>query len=353
MKQRRSILVACLLVLSAGPALAQSDWSRQAVPSYNPAHLMRGLHTHWTAPRAAELAAQARALVPAVQQLCDMPASGDALRAARTQWRATVTAWERLSAVAVGPLVERRSLRQIDFTPTRPALIERAIAAAPQDAAAMERIGTPAKGLPALEWLLWVKPAVLKPAGSAACRYAVQVAAEIEREAAALKQAFDALAERPLDDWSDELAVAGMNEVVNQWVGGIDRLRWAQMEKPLRSGAMGDLPRAASGSTTTSWATHWQAVRVLAVFQGEAAPQPGAGLVPIETYLRGRGLNPLADRLVQATKRVDARLAAATPTAKAKVVDTARELAALKRLAEAELASALQVSIGFSDADGD
>jgi uncharacterized protein len=47
----------------------------------------------------------------------------------------------------------------------------------------MELIGTPAKGLPALEWLLWVKP--IQPA-SAECRYAVQVAAEIQREAQAL-----------------------------------------------------------------------------------------------------------------------------------------------------------------------
>ncbi len=36
-----------------------------------------------------------------------------------------------------------------------------------------------------------------------------------------------------------------------------------------------------------------------------------------------------------------------------RVLQAAKELSALKRLAEAEVAPALQVSIGFSDADGD
>ena len=38
---------------------------------------------------------------------------------------------------------------------------------------------------------------------------------------------------------------------------------------------------------------------------------------------------------------------------KAAIQKTARDLAALKFLAESEVAPALQVSIGFSDADGD
>ena len=38
---------------------------------------------------------------------------------------------------------------------------------------------------------------------------------------------------------------------------------------------------------------------------------------------------------------------------KASIQQTAKDLAALKFLAESEVAPALQVSIGFSDADGD
>nr|HRL98503.1 hypothetical protein [Acidovorax sp.] len=79
-------------------------------------------------------------------------------------------------------------------------------------------------------------------------------------------------------------------------------------------------------------------------------------LVPLETYLRGKGLNPLADKLRRATDTVDASMARVQKNGernKATIQQTAKDLAALKFLAESEVAPALQVSIGFSDADGD
>lgn len=344
---------ASMVVSSAG---AQSNWSTVPVPVYDPSDFARGLYQHGAAPRAAELHQQAGALARSVRALCNAPGpANDAMAAARAQWWQAVTAWERLSAVAVGPVIERRSGRQIDFTPTRPALIDKAIAAAPSGPRAMERVGTPAKGFPALEWLLWVRPAA--PA-TPACGYAVEVAADIERETQALTAGFDAAAGRAGAGAAvdEAAAVSAMNEAINQWVGAIERLRWAQMEKPLKSGRPGDWPRAASGHTAASWAAHWQAVKGLTVFEGDRAPAPGSGLVPIETYLRGRGLNPLADRLVQAARRVDARidtLAAQRQPQAAAVSAAAMALGDLKRLAESEVAPALDVRIGFSDADGD
>lgn len=292
-RPKRRVLLGCLLAAMACTATAQSNWAQVAVPSYNPADLMVGMHRAWTAPQSRTLASEASALTAAVTGHCT--ADGDpaaALQAARQQWRVTVTVWERLSAVAIGPVLERRSIRQIDFTPTRPALIERAILAAPQGVDAMARIGTPAKGFPALEWLLWTRPA--QP-GTPACAYAVEVARDIERESLALREAFESLAQRAPEEWDDERAVAGMSDFVNQWLGSLERLRWAQMEKPLR--ARQALPRAASGTTAASWLSHWQGVRTLGLFTGDLAPAPGQGLVPLETYLRGQGLNNLANQL--------------------------------------------------------
>lgn len=330
------------LAAAAFPAAAQQDWARVAVPSYGPAAVLRGLHAHWTLPRAREFRAAAGALQQTLVQRCEGRA---ALPAARDAWRGAMQAWERLSAVALGPLLTRRSARQIDFTPTRPRLIERALnAGAPWNLAL---IGTPAKGLPALEWLLWTQPA--EP-GTPACRYALALAAEIVVEADALEAAFAELAAR---EWTDDAAVAGVNEFVNQWVGGLERLRWPGMEKPLRAERPGELPRAASGSTAAAWAAQWDALRALAVFEGRAAPAPGAGLVPLETWLRGRGQNPLAGALVQAVQRSSTALQGLQPTAPPAVWQAAQSLAALKHLAEAQVAPALEVSIGFSDADGD
>lgn len=354
------------LVLVVGTALlgslsqAQTVASHVAIPFYTPGHFMAGVYRYWYAPQAEEFARQSAALPTAITAVCDgEAAAGTArLQQARAQWQASAAAWDRLSGVLIGPLVQRRSARQIDFTPTRPALIERAIQTAPRDAAAMERIGTPAKGLPALEWLLWSQP--IAP-GTPACRYAVQLAADIGLEAAALVASFSELAVRDLSE--DEANGAAMGELVNQWVGGLERLRWADMEKPALRAASGaskgtgvrqaGYPRSASGQTGANWAARWQALRTLAVSTASEAPQPGTALVPLETYLRGRGLNPLANKLVQSVARADKSLTGLSPANRGGLRLATRELGQLKKLAEAEGAPALDVSIGFSDADGD
>lgn len=344
---------------ATAPAPAPA-WQREAVPFYDTVHALQGIYGHWALPRAQALQRQAQALPPALAALCQAPA-GDhqaALNAARTAWQATARAWESLAAVSIGPVIARRSQRAIDFTPTRPALIEKAMASQPQGAKAFERIGTPAKGLPALEWMLWTRPVAPATPG---CAYAHEVALDVAREAAALQDAFAGAAGT---DWGaedeQEQSTQAMSEFVNQWVGGIERLRWAQMEKPLRA-AQGtrapDYPRNASSDTIASWAATWAGLRsVTALPAASPTPVPGEALVPLETYLRGKGLNPLADKLRQATDAVDAAMAQVQKAGtrdKGPIQQAAKELAALKFLAESEVAPALQVSIGFSDADGD
>lgn len=322
-----------LLVLMPGVAWAQADWQRVAVPYVTPHAYLQSLYIRWYAPRAREFDEAAKALVEAQRGHC----AGGARAKARSGWLRAMTAWERLSAVAVGPLVERRSARRIDFTPTRPASIERAIG---QDQRDMALVGAPAKGLPALEWLLWKHS--LAP-GSAACEYAVRVADDIADEASALAAAFASPRE-----WSDEAQATAFAEMLNQFVAGVEALRWAQIERPLKEGR-GQFPRSASRSSAAAWAARWQALRSLAVFEAGAAEAP----VSIEAYLRGRGLNLLADRLRGAVQRSGLALEGASPSRPATLAGASRELATLKRRLEAEVAPALEVSIGFSDADGD
>jgi predicted lipoprotein len=355
-----AMLPSAAVAQALGPAPA---WQRNAVPFYDTVHALQGIYGHWALPRAQDFDRSARALAPAIHTLCQVQ-GGDgkaALEAARQAWSGTARAWEQLAAVSVGPVIARRSQRAIDFTPTRPALIQKAIAAQPQGAQAFERVGTPAKGLPALEWLLWTQP--VQP-GSPACSYAHEVAQDVARESAALAQAFTDAAQT---DWGaedeQEASTQAISEFVNQWVGGIERLRWAQMEKPLRAAGSGsgkgtpDYPRTASGSTLPAWAATWAGLRSLTTLPANAGiPAPGEALVPLEMYLRGKGLNPLADKLRAATDKADASMAQVQRSGikdKAAIQQTAKDLAALKFLAESEVAPALQVSIGFSDADGD
>lgn len=322
-------MAATLLALLAGMTSLHAE-STFVVPS---------LHAAWFTPRVADFAAQSAKLAPAIQTLCEAaPTQADAaLEQARAQWRASLAAWERVSAVAVGPVLERRSQRQIDFTPTRPRMIEKAVKAAPATAKDMELIGTPAKGFPALEWLLWAKPAA--PA-SPECRYAVQVAVEIAREAADLSTAKPAVHD----------ARTALSEWLNQWVGGLERLRWANMEMPMRVALTAlpghavapDFPRKASGAGAASWAAQWDALKSLAI-----------GPVSIVAVLRERQRDDVADKLAQAVGRADTALAGLALDDSARILAAAQTLADLKRLVEAEVAPALDVNIGFSDADGD
>lgn len=335
----------CTVLSVPVSAFAQSS---APVPFYTAADAMAGLHRAHTAPLAQAFAERAPALVQALQAHCSGPARLDA---ARRAWTDLTLAWEPLAAVAVGPLVERRSLRSIDFQPLRPELLARMLARKPATLSDMQRVGTPAKGLPALEHLLWTHP--VQP-GTPACTYAVLAAQEVQLEAAALHNAFDALASAPP---AEESAGPAFAELVNQWLGGLERLRWAGLEKPLREAETRQAPpvfaRAPSGQAAAAWRAHWAALRALAVASSGVAPEPGAAAVPIETYLRGRGQLALADRWRSTVLAADAAVQNLTSTEPAPVEAAAAALKRVTALMQTEVSAALEVSIGFSSADGD
>ena len=338
----------CLL---AGPAPAQTDWRKEAVPYYSAEAYTQGAG-QFHAQRAQAFAGAARTLTSALQDQCGAAAAarpvGGPVQAA---WRAAASAWDRLAALSVGPLVERRSARAIDFMPARAEMLARAVRSAPADDAAMDSIGAPAKGFAALESLLWPQ---VPQAASAECGYALRVAAGIAREAEALDQAFANAARNPPDA---EAATASLAEAFNQWVGGVEQLRWGFMRKPLEAAAQrkaaAEYPRVRSGQTRATWAARWQSLQTFAVLGARPVPEPGAALVPLETLLRGKGLNPLADRLVRAGRKAAQGVQRARPDQPATVRAAAAALGELGTLAQNELALALTVSLGFSDADGD
>jgi uncharacterized protein len=164
------------------------------------------------------------------------------------------------------------------------------------------------------------------------------------------------MAEREMDD---EAVVAAFAEILNQWIGGLEQLRMQRLVRPVEEartrGARAPLLlRPWAGIDADERAVRWRAMRAAAVFAGGAAPARGQGqLVPIETYLRGRGLNPLADRLRAVTTSVDRALRAAADNRPAAMLGAGRQLGLTKHLAEADVAPALEVRVGFSDADGD
>ncbi len=322
--KRRAVLVSSM---AASCAWAQADWQRVAVPYLTPQAWLQSLDARWYAPRATEFA-------QATQRLSDALAGSCATGPARTAWRDAMLAWERLSAVQTGAMVERKSARALDFQPARPAAIERAMSAAGIDIAS---IGARALGLPALEWLLW-----RTPLRGASCAYARRAAAHLAAEADALAAAYAAPRER-----DDETAQRDFAALLNQLVGGAATMRWAQIGKPRREGKA-QWPRAASGLTREAWQARSQALRQLLEHHAQAdAP------VALEPFLRGRGMNALADRVRRASVRAATAMEAASPARSATLPAAEQALAALEQVLGAEVAPALEVTIGFSDADGD
>lgn len=324
-----------------------------AFPYYSGEDALQGLYAQHLPPLARDFETQARALTAAARQHCAGPAAPAALKDA---WRRALLSWQTLSSPALGPVIERRSQRQIDFWPTRPALLAKALERAPQTLADMDSVGTPAKGFPAMEQLLAARPS------PAHCPYLVLVAEGLEAEAVALRTGFDTLSAR---DWTqdEDAARAAFAEWINQWLGGLERLRWAHVEQPVqkaRTAGNGHAPefaREAAADNAAEWRAQWQALRAqarLSAAQRAQPPQQGQGLVPIEALLMGKGQIALAQRWAQALDRADAAIAALPPKAGEKeLMALSKTLKGVTTLYQAEVATALDVPLGFSDADGD
>lgn len=327
---------------SLSVALLLTAWHAQAaspVPPLTSGAAAQALYAQWFVPQSAQASASAQQLQAQLHTYC---AGQSSLESVRTQFTQTTQDWERLSALAMGPQIERRTARMIDFQPMRPALLKSALRAAPKDLAAMETIGAPAKGFPTIEHLLWTE--VVQPQ-TPACDYSRWVAADLAQELQALHQANVAASD------VQQLNFESTSEFVNQWMGGVERLRWASMEKPLRSATAekpAQVTRAASQGTVASWQAQWSALRTLAIGSDDAADN-----VSIARLVQAQGWQRLADEVRDAVNKVDTAMQAIDQVDLNTIAPASKALSQLKHLVENDVALALDVTIGFSDADGD
>ena len=148
-------LALCVAVSFPGKADAQTPpdpaLTAAPFPYYNAEQALQGVYRHRLPTLAKAFEQSAAQLVSRTEAHCQGQAS---LTELRTSWLQTLVHWQALSSPEIGPLVARRSQREIDFWPARERLLRQALAKAPQTLADMERVGTPAKGFPAYEQLL-------------------------------------------------------------------------------------------------------------------------------------------------------------------------------------------------------
>lgn len=317
-----------------------------AAPYISASQMVQGLLVQHLLPSASALQQTAQALAQSLAQ----PQAAWVQH--RPLWVATMLAWETLAAVAVGPLLERRSARAIDFWPTRPAQIQRLLDSAHiTSVQQLDTVGATARGLPALEWLLW------KSDGSGHARpYASLLAQQVLAESHALLAGYQALASTEREE-SDAWALYG--EWFGQAVGGLDQLRIKKMQPDTRGKDSAPWVRGVSGSTAAAWLAQAQGLQAFwvgspsaqAATQAQSPGWPVAGSV--NSLLLGRGHLAHSHTLMQRTNAMLRAVQAARPGQATGVHAAQTALAQMSTLASALAGDVLHIALGFTDADGD
>ncbi|MCY1007217.1 imelysin family protein [Nannocystis pusilla] len=293
-----------------------------------------------------------------------------ALATAQNAWSAERDAWSRVLPFGFGPLPPE--LNALDFWPVRVDTVEDAVAGAPDapDAAYLGGLGVSAKGMPALEYLLWgteEAPALVAlQAGDGArrCGYARLLAADIAARTDALATAWsgeyaDALATAGSGSTTYASLKAGLDEIVNKSIDACLTMVKGKLDNPLGNltGAAEDpslMESRFSGRTRADLQANLEGV--WAVYHGADDGAPAAGISVLV-----RELDPALDDRVRAQYARAGEVLAAVPEpmtssllAHRTAVQLARdELDTLRRLLKLDVASTLGVTLALSDNDGD
>jgi predicted lipoprotein len=348
------------LVIACGP-LEIEDSRRTLLTSWGEGVLL---------PLYGDFEARAGVLAERNGELCAAP-DETTLGVAREAWWSARAPLKQAEVFAFGPFKEFpwRLGPTIDFWPARPATVDEILAGSePLDAEAAAALGAAARGLPAIEYLLY-PPGLdvlseLGP-GTRRCEYLAAISADLVARAGDLRHAWD----RGGEDYLGELIDAGrgsktfmtlemaVGEVVNRMGYLLENMRNDKLRKPLGGSIDGPPAPGAAESrfSQRSLEDLRDNVRGLElVYFGPHAGAPGLG-----SYLRSRGkeFDPFM------TARFDAAMAALDavpepftaalledPRAVVKLIDALDELG---RAIQIDILNALATNVGFNDNDGD
>ena len=330
--------------------------------------LLKGLGEQIFLPRYVEFEERAHEIEARASALCDDPTE-ETLGAARDVWWASRAPWKRNETVAFGPYVEPTFFGDaIDFWPCRPESILLVLdGTEPIDGSLL---GAAAKGLPAIEYLLYEPDAdvVAESApGSRRCEYLGAMSVELAAEATAIREAWDPAG----GDFLGELVEAGrdsetydsvdmaLGEVVNRLVYDIEAARNAKIGAPLGNRTAGvPQPYAAeshySGRSLEDVRDNLRGVEEVCFGADVEDAQS------LTRYLDGIGRGDIAPALREAFDESYAALDAIPGTLNEAVVsdpalvqEAVDRLGELQLLIQADLINAMGLMLTFTDADGD
>lgn len=345
MKKYVSLLLA-LPLLTAAPAALAVD------PGPHDGQLLREVGVDILLPRYQRLAEHSQAMSTALTRLCAAPGA-EPLASARQRWRDAYLDWMAVAPLNWGPTALARSHRQLAFQPTRPDAIEQAVSAdAGRDADAAQRIGVAAKGLAAIEYLLWIRPAQLSQ--PARCAWLARQGEEAAEHTAQLA--------REWRDFADELARAGqtdaklypkamtaIEELANLMIAGTNELRDKTLLRLPRLKADA-VPGQRSGSSKAAVQRQFDTLRTLA--------RGGDGKSGLASYLDQAADKPVLARQLRESLEASHQAIAAlpdplTPGKPGAGQAAARALKNTQTLLENPVTDALGITVSFNESDGD
>ncbi|MEO7777206.1 MAG: imelysin family protein [Fibrobacteria bacterium] len=327
--------------------------------------LLKSLRDTVIIPASERFTARAAALETAARKLAESPGP-ELLDSAKTAWKEAALAWGSLQAIRLGPIADATA--RIDFWPTRPNLIGQALADSyPLDSARMVSL-TPAaaKGLPALEWLLFSSPpeTVLgqlsdSAHGTRRGLYLAAVASDLRRAAEGIHADWQgktgAALVAPAADTRYPTTQMAVEELIKGLVATLEEMKTGKVLTPAGSKSEGKAQPDAVESPYASLS-----LEILrANLSGVEAAFHGNGGTGLDDYLKDLGSDAGARVDVDMLNAKNALEAVPSPLSGSVIGQNAKVLALGAALTDLvvdvknDVASTLGFNITFTDNDGD
>ena len=357
----RMLLLGALLILVGG-------CTRSAAPDES--EVLISLTDRIVVPGYESLATEAQDLHQALDGLCAAP-SDATLQAARQAWRDVRVPWMRSEATWFGPVMDRRAVSVMDWSPTDPERIERMLANNPAvtEAAVREGLSSTQRGLGAIEYLLFDSGAPESLSGSARCGYLTALGSVIATEAQAIAAEWTVARENgpAYRDFftgrsaSSLLKGQAVAELVRTQVFLIRTIVDMRLATALGLRQGGPDPAAIPGGAghNSLEDLRQEILGMRDMYLGhdgsdDQADAPGisALIVPLSDETDQRMRDQFAAALA-AIEAVELPLHVALQEQPQRVQAVHERLLDLRRTLNTEVVSLLGVSVGFSDTDGD
>ena len=318
-------------------------------------------------PAFAEFAEEAAELDQAAEAFCDGP-SETTLTAAQEAWRLARASWLRSRAMWFGPVMDRRSISLLEWSPTDVEGIDQSTLVDDHSIDAeyvKNSLSADRRGFGAMEHLLFSVDALRNVSGSLSyCAYLLAVTQTTREEAVAISDEWvnGGDGSSPYKDYFTDrsklslVPSAAIEEVVRIQVFLIRDLVQMRMATALGLSGEGVDPAAIPGNTADNGLADLRSelAGLQLVYQGVGSESPGISALvqPLSEEIDRRMRDDLA-AAVRAVDAVEGPLKVALAERPEQVNPLYDRMADVQRTLGTEVVSLLRVSVGFSDTDGD